>query len=191
MEETSSQPLNQPASCAFLMRATERHRSARTTKMNGVSTAILATSVFLTALGGIGAGYLMSPPPVRSGDSRPIIDPDAWNKTAPAAQGFQAQPAFINVAMNASAEDANPRGWVPPCDAANTSYQDAAPYDASNSDTSVGYVVEPLDGAVPSEKGSTTIMVLDKAESDRAWDSAPAVTVMETSADPSQASTTH
>ncbi|MEQ1782282.1 MAG: hypothetical protein ABMA14_13040 [Hyphomonadaceae bacterium] len=159
--------------------------------MSGLSNTIIAGSVFLTTLAGLGAGYLMSPPPVRSGDSRPIIDPDAWNKTAPVAQGVPAQSTSINVTVNAPAEDANARGWVAPDDVANTSYQDAALYDASNSDTSAGYVVEPLDGAVPGEKGSTIIMVLDKAESDRAWDSAPAATVTEASSASSQASTTH
>ena len=145
--------------------------------MSGVSIPVLATSVFLTAFSAFGAGYLMSPPPVRTGDSRPIIDPDAWNRTAPVPSGFQAQanPAQVEIAMNAAADDLNQRGWVQPEEAQDISYQDEVrSLDASDGYDSGSYTVEPLEGASANgDQGSASIQVLDKAEADRAWDSWP------------------
>lgn len=159
--------------------------------MSSVSTAILATSVFLTTLGGMGAGYMMSPPPVRSGDSNPIIDPDAWDKTGYVAPEFQAQaqPSVVDAAMTAAADDVNATGWAPPDDVYDADYQDADQTDDADSDTSAGYAVEQLDGAGAGDRGSSSITVVDKAESDRAWDSWPDATTHEASVDPSQAPT--
>ncbi len=163
--------------------------------MSGVSNTILATSVFLTTLAGLGAGYMMSPPPVRSGDSRPIIDPDAWSKTAPVSPTFQAQLNSSQTAMkiNMTGDDMNQRGWIPSNDVEADTYQgEIQPIDVSDNSNSIGYTVEQLDGAAPvGDRGSSSITVLDKAEADRAWDSEPASTVSEQPADTAPASTSN
>lgn len=153
--------------------------------MSGISIPVLATSVFLTAFSAFGAGYLMSPAPVRTGDSRPIIDLDAWNKTAPVQPGFQAQatPAQVEVAMDAAADENSQRGWVQPETLADAGYQNASyqneigPIDVSDSHDLASYAVEPLEGAgANDDQGTTTIMVLGDADADRAWNSAPTAT---------------
>lgn len=139
--------------------------------MNSTSTTLLATSVFLTAFAGFGAGYLMSPPPARSGDTAPIIDPDAWNRTAP--QTAQLEPApYSQIQNSATAQTvsdtaSSPSGWSAP----ETDYATALQEDASLVGFSGSYTVEPLDGASSSDRGTSSIIVLDAAEADRAWDS--------------------
>jgi hypothetical protein len=144
--------------------------------MSGVSIPVLASSVFFTAFSAFGAGYLMSPQPVR--DSRPIVDPEAWNRTVLVAPSFDARTtsAQADAAMHAAANDVNHVGEVKPKTVAEAQYQDEIPHvDAADTYESASYNVEPLDGAATDDdKGSATIIVLDKAEADRAWDTSPA-----------------
>lgn len=161
--------------------------------MSGVSSTILATSVFLTALAGFGAGYLVSPQPARSGDSQPIIDPDAWNRHAPtppvqaAVEPAKCAPPKISPeipasAMQADADDIELRGWQSP--------EQAIPEDdAGLASPSEGYAVEPLDGSDSAGRGSSTIMVLNKAEADRAWNRLSNSAASEQSSDTAPAST--
>ncbi len=143
--------------------------------MSGVSVPVLATSVFFAAFLAFGAGHLMSPPPVRTGDSRPIIDPDAWNKTAPVQLGFkaQAQQTVVDVAMEEAADAVDKRGWIAPDDLADASYRDEIqPLEISSNSYTGSYTVEALEGASasPTDHGTAIIQVLEKAEADRAWD---------------------
>lgn len=141
--------------------------------MSGVSIPVLASSIFFTAFSAFGAGYLMSPQPVR--DSRPIVDPEAWNRTAPIAPSFDARTtsAQVDVAMLAAANDLNRPGEDKPETVTKARYEDQIPaIGAANTYETGSYNIEPLDGTgVDHDKGSATIMVLDKAEADRAWDS--------------------
>ena len=147
--------------------------------MSGISIPVLASSVFFTAFAAFGAGYMMSPAPVRSSDDRPIVDPEAWNRadTAPPAFESKATAAQADAAMQA--EEASLRGWSEP-DAVDLdtaviepTYQDEVrPLDVSGQSGS--YAVEPLDGVGgEADQGTATIVVLDKAEADRAWDDWP------------------
>ena len=134
--------------------------------MSGVSTTIIVTSVFLTTLAGLGAGYMMSPAPIRTGETSPIIDPDAWNRTAP--QTVQLQPAPYAQLQNSADTAPSPSGWTAP-DAGAAFEEDASLVGLSSS-----YTIEPLDGASSSQdKGSSSITVLTASEADRAWDNAP------------------
>ncbi len=144
--------------------------------MSGVSIPVLASSVFFTAFSAFGAGYLMSPQPVR--DSRPIVDPEAWNRKAPVATSFDARTtgAQAGAAMQGDANDVNHVGEVTPETVTEGNYRDEIPHvDKADTYKSGNYNVAPLDGAASDDdKGSATIIVLDKAEADRAWDISPA-----------------
>jgi len=147
--------------------------------MSGISIPVLASSVFFTAFAAFGAGYMMSPAPVRPSHDRPIVDPEAWNRTAPVPPAFESKATAAQADDATRAEEAMLRGWSEP-DAVDpdsavteTTYQDEVrPLDVSGQSGS--YAVEPLDGvSAEGDKGTATIVVLDKAEADRAWDDWP------------------
>lgn len=144
--------------------------------MSTASTTLIAA--FLTGLAGFGTGYMMAPQPARYADTRPIVDPDAWNRPAPGAASFQAQAtqAAVGAAsvsqVSAKAMPESENHW----DAQEAAYSeryadedDAALVALSNSDASGSFAIEPLEGA-GGEKGNSTIMVLSKADADRMWD---------------------
>jgi hypothetical protein len=142
--------------------------------MSGFSTTILATSVFLTGAVGFGAGYLMAPPPPRTYDSTPIVDPDAWNRTGPSA--VQAKMDACAPAQEASLGDLQNHAGALPAESALASAafteDEAALTAVSDSDAMPqSYTLEPLDGSAESDKGSSSISVLTEADADRVWDS--------------------
>lgn len=141
--------------------------------MSGISGEVFAATVFLTALGGFTAGFLMQPAPVRSGDTRPIVDPEAWNRPVPAI--LQA-PIEANLR-----EPIAPATDVPTARKAKFEIEDDWPTaatseasyvhdDASLVGLSGSYKIEPLEGASHGDEGSSSITVLTKEESERAWD---------------------
>ena len=91
--------------------------------MNGISPAVLAASVAATTVVAFAAGFVLGTPSSHAeARSRPIIDPDAWDVSAPArlpdpprTKIADCSPWDVSdTAMEAVLEEMERRGWRPP-----------------------------------------------------------------------------